>query len=361
MSRIETEDYDTILADEALMQTVRSTGRQLFGDNCAACHGRDGKGRANYPDLTDDDWLWGGGPKLIEQTMRVGINSPHPESRIGQMPAFGRDEMLDRDQVRNVAAYVYSLTHPDYSTPENIDRIEAGREVFLTTCAACHGERRQGEPGRGRSEPDGRPLDLRRRPGHHHRLRARRTAGPHADLGREADDGRDQDTGTLRPRPRDAAAMTRAQTIPHSEGVARLGARSGRPSSGGRRQRAPRLRGRPVAAGLRRALEGRRRRQRLSRRQVRLLREAEMGETDKSYWLLSETSGIGETRDPRLERQLPLLEGFRWLRQAGGISGRVRFPVWPTGSACFFCRLLSCGRSSRSGATTSCFPRLPGS
>ena len=51
------------------------------------------------------------------------------------MPAFGRDEMLDRDQVRNVAAYVYSLTNPDYSTPENIDRIEAGREVFLTTCA----------------------------------------------------------------------------------------------------------------------------------------------------------------------------------------------------------------------------------
>ena len=99
MSRLETEDYDAILADEALMQTVRSTGRQLFGDNCAACHGRDGKGRANYPDLTDDDWLWGGGPELIEQTMRVGINTQHPESRIGQMPAFGRDEMLDRNQV----------------------------------------------------------------------------------------------------------------------------------------------------------------------------------------------------------------------------------------------------------------------
>ena len=144
MSRIETESYDAILADEALMQTVRSTGRQLFGDNCAACHGRDGKGRANYPDLTDDDWLWGGGPELIEQTMRVGINTRHPESRIGQMPAFGRDEMLDREQVRSVAAYVYSLTHPDYSTPENVDRIEAGREVFLTTCAACHGEDAKG-------------------------------------------------------------------------------------------------------------------------------------------------------------------------------------------------------------------------
>ncbi|MGI6854566.1 cytochrome-c oxidase, cbb3-type subunit III [Mesorhizobium sp. 1B3] len=143
-SRIETEPYDVILADEALMETVRATGRQLFGDNCAACHGRDGKGGANYPDLTDDDWLWGGGPELIEQTMRVGINTRHPETRIAQMPAFGRDEMLDASQVRNVAAYVYSLSHPDYSTSANLDRISAGREVFVTTCAACHGENAEG-------------------------------------------------------------------------------------------------------------------------------------------------------------------------------------------------------------------------
>ena len=74
MSRIETEDYDTILADEASCKPCAAQGSQLFGDNCAACHGRDGKGRANYPDLTDDDWLWGGGPELIEQTLRVGIN-----------------------------------------------------------------------------------------------------------------------------------------------------------------------------------------------------------------------------------------------------------------------------------------------
>jgi cytochrome c oxidase cbb3-type subunit III len=145
VSRIETEDYNKILADESLMQIVRNTGRQLFGDNCAACHGRDGKGRANYPDLTDDDWLWGGGPQLIEQTMRVGINAQHPESRIGQMPAFGRDQMLDSNQVRSVAAYVYSLSHSDYSTPENLKEIEAGREVFVSTCATCHGEDAKGK------------------------------------------------------------------------------------------------------------------------------------------------------------------------------------------------------------------------
>lgn len=143
-ARLASEPYDAILADEGLMRTVRSTGRQLFGDNCAACHRRDGKGGANYPDLTDDDWLWGGEPELIEQTLRVGINTAHPESRIGQMPAFGREKMLDRVQVHNVAAYVYSLTNPAYSTSQNVDLIKSGQEVFLATCAACHGENAQG-------------------------------------------------------------------------------------------------------------------------------------------------------------------------------------------------------------------------
>lgn len=143
-TRLEKEPYEAILADEGLMQTVRDTGRQLFGDNCAACHGRDGKGGANYPDLTDDDWLWGGTPEQIEQTMRVGINTAHPDSRIGQMPAFGKDQMLESDQVRNVAAYVYSLTNSGYSTEQNVDRIEAGREVFVTNCVACHGENGEG-------------------------------------------------------------------------------------------------------------------------------------------------------------------------------------------------------------------------
>ncbi len=145
MKQIEALDFAEIQANEQLMRVVRSTGHQLFGDNCAVCHGPDGKGRANYPDLTDQDWLWGGGPEFIAQTMRVGINTRHPESRVAQMPSFGRDELLDRTQVKNVASYVYSLTHPEYSTAENISTIEAGREVFLTTCAACHGEDAKGK------------------------------------------------------------------------------------------------------------------------------------------------------------------------------------------------------------------------
>lgn len=144
VARLESDPYEAILSDEALMRTVRRTGRQLFGDNCAACHRRDGKGGPSYPDLTDDDWLWGGSPEMIEQTMRVGINTAHPESRIGQMPAFGRERMLDRDQVHKVAAYVYSLSTPGYATPSNTDRVGAGREIFAATCASCHGENASG-------------------------------------------------------------------------------------------------------------------------------------------------------------------------------------------------------------------------
>jgi cytochrome c oxidase cbb3-type subunit III len=143
---IETGSFDEIRANESLMRVVQGTGRQLFGDNCAACHGTDGKGGSNYPDLTDDDWLWAGGPEGIAETMRIGINSPHPESRVAQMPAFGRDDMLDRAQVSSVASYVFSLSNPDYSTDRNVEAIAAGREVFMTTCAACHKEDARGDP-----------------------------------------------------------------------------------------------------------------------------------------------------------------------------------------------------------------------
>lgn len=147
--RMKEASFDEILTDPGLMAIVHTTGPRLFGDNCAACHGRDGTGQANYPDLTDHDWIWGGGPEMIVQTITTGVNSAHEESRISQMPAFGRDGMLEREQVSDVATYVYSLSHADYSTAERVDKIEAGRQVFLTTCAACHGENATGSQEMG--------------------------------------------------------------------------------------------------------------------------------------------------------------------------------------------------------------------
>ncbi len=71
IDRIERASFEEILANETLMSIVQSSGHQLFGDNCAACHGADGSGNANYPNLTDDDWLWGGDVETIAETMRV--------------------------------------------------------------------------------------------------------------------------------------------------------------------------------------------------------------------------------------------------------------------------------------------------
>lgn len=146
MDKLASLSFDQIRADEKLMATVREAGRQLFGDNCAACHGRDGKGNRNYPDLTDDDWIWGSGLEMIQQTLTVGVNSRHPESRVGQMPAFGEDQMLDRQQVLDVATYVRSLSDPSVSTAENVGQTDKGREIFQTTCAPCHGEAARGNP-----------------------------------------------------------------------------------------------------------------------------------------------------------------------------------------------------------------------
>jgi len=146
---IEKSSFDEILANPHLMEVVKETGHRLFGDNCAACHGRDGKGGNNYPDLTDHDWIWGGGPDTIAETMRIGVNSSNPETRVSQMPSFGRDQMLEPVQVRDVALYVHSLSNPSDATPDNVNTIEAGRQVFLTTCAACHGQDAKGNKDMG--------------------------------------------------------------------------------------------------------------------------------------------------------------------------------------------------------------------
>ncbi|MBP2445347.1 cytochrome-c oxidase, cbb3-type subunit III [Rhizobium leguminosarum] len=146
--KIEKGSFDEIRADAQLMSKVNASGHQLFGDNCAACHGRDGKGGQNYPDLTDNDWIWGGEPDRIVETLTVGVNSRHSNSRVSQMPAFGADEMLDRKQVTDVAAYVYSLSN-SASSEERVGDIEAGREVFKTTCASCHGDNAKGKSDLG--------------------------------------------------------------------------------------------------------------------------------------------------------------------------------------------------------------------
>ncbi len=81
----------------------------------------------------------GGEPEAIAETIRVGINSTHPETRISQMLAFGRDGILTPEVVHNVAAYVRSLSGQDLSEADRA-RADAGKEAYAANCASCHGE-----------------------------------------------------------------------------------------------------------------------------------------------------------------------------------------------------------------------------
>ncbi len=124
-----------ILADDNLRRFAVSAGAAAFKVNCSQCHGSGAQGTAGYPNLNDDDWLWGGDIEAIHQTIAHGIRFAGDEdTRISEMPAFG--EILGADEVRQVAAYVVSLS----GTPSDAALAEAGATVYADNCAACHAE-----------------------------------------------------------------------------------------------------------------------------------------------------------------------------------------------------------------------------
>jgi cytochrome c oxidase cbb3-type subunit III len=126
-----------VVADETLVSFAQAYGRAAFGDNCAGCHGAGGGGAASYPNLLDDDWLWGGTLEDIHQTIAFGIRSSHMDTRLGSMPAFVRDGILSRQEAFVIADYVRSLN--GLPVPDNAD-IEGGAALFQDNCAACHGD-----------------------------------------------------------------------------------------------------------------------------------------------------------------------------------------------------------------------------
>jgi cytochrome c oxidase cbb3-type subunit 3 len=145
MADVIAKDYSEIQADPALMRSVRERGHELFGDNCAVCHGVEGRGNRGFPALASGAWLWGGDPETVFQTIRVGVNSSHEETRTSQMPSFGKDQMLDKDQILQAIAYVRSLS----GLPHDQALAETGKDVFANNCSACHGEDAKGSHDTG--------------------------------------------------------------------------------------------------------------------------------------------------------------------------------------------------------------------
>lgn len=140
--RLAMADLADIPADPALNSYATARGAAVFRTNCSQCHGAGAAGvqAAGYPNLLDDDWLWGGDLAAIHQTITHGIRSDADgDTRWSQMPAFG--EILEPEQIDQVVMYVRNLSGQSHDA----DQAAAGAEVFAENCAACHGETGMGD------------------------------------------------------------------------------------------------------------------------------------------------------------------------------------------------------------------------
>lgn len=126
-----------------LASFARNGGAAVFRTYCSQCHGAGAAGAVGYPNLLDDDWLWGGDVENIYLTIAHGVRSDtDDDTRYSEMPAFA--DILDDQEITDVAAYVISLA-------EGSSADHPGAEVFADNCASCHGadgggDRDQGAP-----------------------------------------------------------------------------------------------------------------------------------------------------------------------------------------------------------------------
>ncbi|SEN28209.1 cytochrome c oxidase cbb3-type subunit 3 [Sphingomonas gellani] len=132
---------ESLPANPQLLAAAEEGGRSAFKVHCAACHGAGAAGSKGYPNLNDDDWLWGGTLTDIQQTLIHGIRQPgDDDTRQSQMPAFGRDGVLTPEQVQDAVSYVRYISHQEGGSQSAM----RGRELFAANCAVCHGEKGEG-------------------------------------------------------------------------------------------------------------------------------------------------------------------------------------------------------------------------
>ena len=123
------------IATVAANSEAKEMGQRLFLTYCSQCHGSDAKGARGFPDLADNDWLFGGTPEQIKESIQKG--------RDAMMPAKGVKPDLNGDQIKDLAGYVRSLS----GLASDSIRAQRGKELFAAACSACHGPDGKGMVG----------------------------------------------------------------------------------------------------------------------------------------------------------------------------------------------------------------------
>ncbi|MEM1197683.1 MAG: cytochrome-c oxidase, cbb3-type subunit III [Pseudomonadota bacterium] len=146
LAKIQSASLEEIRKDPEMLQFAVSGGRSAFLVNCVQCHGSGAAGSPGYPNLNDDDWIWGGKLEDIYVTLKHGIRFQwDDDTRDSLMPAFGADEILERTQINDIAEYVRQLAGLEHDG----EAATRGVAAYVENCAACHKEDGAGDPEQG--------------------------------------------------------------------------------------------------------------------------------------------------------------------------------------------------------------------
>ncbi|MCF2905862.1 cytochrome-c oxidase, cbb3-type subunit III [Octadecabacter sp. CECT 8868] len=143
LERLTTVDLAAVSDDDELHGFAINAGSSIFAANCSQCHGRGAAGvqAGGYPNLLDDDWLWGGSIDEIVYTVTHGIrNEQSFDSRYSEMPKFGADEILIDDEITALVQHVRAISGQEHDA----ELATVGAELFLDNCASCHGDAGEG-------------------------------------------------------------------------------------------------------------------------------------------------------------------------------------------------------------------------
>ena len=137
LAQLTATPIEQLAQNPELMRAAVSGGKAAFKVNCVQCHGSGAAGSTGYPNLNDDDWLYGGNLKEIEQTITHGIRQPgDDQTRPGAlMPSFGRDGILTAAQIQDTVSFVRTLSGKEQASAGSA----RGAALYAANCVACHG------------------------------------------------------------------------------------------------------------------------------------------------------------------------------------------------------------------------------